>query len=194
LDIFSKRDGPRREDVQAKRLISENSHVIKKLADQISGGGYTAMQQAKVQMQQTPQPEGLMIHDLGVATTATDVEPYVKVSLNNRVVLACLNSGKQIQLLGEIRGGFAGKVFVLATAERKFYSPVDGEMLEALRHLDGVEIHRGFDEKALAGAIEASLGLRCRQVGDRLETIHAVAGHLEWRQQLGQAITVRSQH
>ena len=160
MDIFSNRDGPRREDVQAKRLISENSHVIKKLADQISGGGYTAMQQAKEQAQQTPQPKGLIIHDLGVTNTATDLKPYVKVSLNNRVVLACLNTGKQIQLLGEIRGNFAGKTVVLATAERKFYSPVEGEMLEALQHLDGVEIHRDFDDKALAEAIEISLGLQ----------------------------------
>lgn len=160
MDIFSKRDGPRREDVQAKRLISENSHVIKKLADQISGGGYTAMQQAKEQAKQVPQPKGLMIHDLGIANTAVDVRPYVKVSLNNRVVLACLNSGKQIQLLGEIRGNFTGKTFVLATAERKFYSPVEGEMLEALRHLDGVEMRHDFGEKALAEAIEISLGLQ----------------------------------
>jgi len=160
LDIFSKRDGPRPEDVRAKRLISENSHVISKLADQISGGGYTAMQQAKANAQKKPQPAGLIIHDLGASNSSVDVKPYVKISLNNRVVLACMNSGKQIQLLGEIRGNFAGKHFLLATATRNFYSPVDGEMLEALLHLDGVELTHEFDDKALAEAIETSLGLQ----------------------------------
>lgn len=159
MDIFSKRDGPRREDVQAKRLISENSHVIKKLADQISGGGYTAMQQTKAQAARKPQPEGLIIHDLGSAKGPAEVRPYVKVSLNNRVVLACMNSGKQLQLLGEIRGNFAGRRFALATAERGFYSPVEGEMLEALRHLDDIEIGKGFDADALTDAISRSLAL-----------------------------------
>lgn len=159
MDIFSKKDGPRREDVQAKRLISENSHVIKKLADQISGGGYTAMQKSKLDAKKKPQPEGLIIHDLGGVSGAVEARPYVKVSLNNRVVLACLNSGKQIQLLGEIKGTFASKRFVLATAGRGFHSPVEGEMLEALQHLDEAEINRDFDPKALAEAIGTSLGL-----------------------------------
>ncbi|WP_417720180.1 hypothetical protein [Salipiger sp.] len=160
MDIFSKRDGPRREDVQAKRLISENSHVIKKLADQISGGGYTAMQQTMAKAKETPKPDGLLIHDLGRSRGAEAPRPYVKVSMNNRVVLADLNSGRQIQLLGEIRGNFSGRRFVLATAENGFYSPVEGEMLDALRPLDGTEIHRGFDDKALAEAIGTELGLQ----------------------------------
>lgn len=159
MDIFSKRDGPRKEDVQAKRLISENSQVIKKLADQISGGGYTAMQQTKAQAQQKPQPSGLMIYDQAAPRSATEARPYVKISLNDRVVLACMNTGKQIQLLGAISGNFAGKRFELATAERKYITPVDGEMLDVLRQFDGVEINRDFDEKALAKAIGKSLGL-----------------------------------
>lgn len=159
MDIFSKRDGPRKEDVQAKRFISENSHTIRKLADQISGGGYTAMQQAKARAAEEPKPDGLMIHDLGSARAADEARPYVKISPNNRVVLACMNSGKQIQLLGEIRGNFAGRHFQLATRERGFYSPVEGEMLEALLHLDDARIGETFDLDALQEAIASSLSL-----------------------------------
>ena len=42
VEIISKRDGPRREDVQVKRLIEQNRSTIVRLADQISGGGYSA--------------------------------------------------------------------------------------------------------------------------------------------------------
>lgn len=41
VEIFSKRDGPRREDVQIKRLIEQNRGVITKLADQLSNGRYS---------------------------------------------------------------------------------------------------------------------------------------------------------
>ena len=42
VEIISKRDGPRREDIQVKRLIEQNRSTIVRLADQISGGGYSA--------------------------------------------------------------------------------------------------------------------------------------------------------
>lgn len=157
MDIFSKREGPRAEDVRAKRLISENAHVIRKLADQISNGGYTAMQQAKTKA--PPQPKGLIIHDLGNARAASDPQPYVKVSLNNRVVLADMSSGRQLHMLGEIRRGFPASHFVLATAENGFFSPLPAEIAESLAPLDGVQITREFGEKALAAAVQDHLGL-----------------------------------
>lgn len=157
MDIFSKRDGPRSEDVRAKRMIAENSQVIRKLADQISGGGYTAMQQQKAQ--KPPQPKGLIIHDLGGARDASDPEPYVKVSLNNRVVLADKRSGRQLHLLGEIRGSFPAPRFVLATAENGFFSPLPEDVSGALAELDGTQITRDFGEKQLAAGIAQHLGL-----------------------------------
>ncbi|MCR8546711.1 hypothetical protein M4578_02640 [Salipiger sp. P9] len=156
MDIFSKRDGPRAEDVRAKRMISENAPVIRKLADQISGGGYTAMQQAKAK--KPPQPKGLIIHDLGSARSAAEPEPYVKISLNNRVVLADKNSGRQLHMLGEIRSGYPAR-FVPATAENGFFSPLPEDVYAAIRHLEEQPITREFGEKQLAAALEESLGL-----------------------------------
>lgn len=157
VDIISKKDGPRREDVQAKRMIAENRQVIHKLADQISGGGYSAMQARKAQ--KPPQASGLILHDLGAGTPITDPEPYVRVSLNNRVVLADMNSGKQMQLLGEIRGGFGNKSFVLATKDNGFISPVSDDLFDVLKDLDGRPITRDFSDKALAETISDALGL-----------------------------------
>lgn len=155
MDIFSKRDGPRTEDVQARRLLSENSHVIRRLADQISNGGYTAMQRRKAEAAKQPQAQGLIIHDLASASTEVEVRPYVKISLNNRVVLADLSSGKQLCMLGEIRGGR----LVLATSENGFITPLDGEVLAAIAHLEGVQVDRNLTEKQLAAALSESLSL-----------------------------------
>ena len=44
VDIFSKREGPRLEDVKARRLLTQNAGTIRKLADQISNGGFSKMQ------------------------------------------------------------------------------------------------------------------------------------------------------
>ncbi len=159
MDIFSKREGPRPEDAQAKRLISENAGKIRRLADQISNGGYTRMREQEARRREEPRAEGLMIHDLKAPRARDDLKPYIRISLNGRVVLTDQSSGRQIQLLGEIRGGVMGKRFVLATKENGYISPIDDETLKALSHLQTVELTREFGEKDLAAAIGESLGL-----------------------------------
>ncbi|MAC81585.1 MAG: hypothetical protein CML66_26385 [Rhodobacteraceae bacterium] len=164
MDIFSKRDGPRLEDQRAKRLLSENAGTIRRLADQISNGGYTRMQQDKARRDQAPVPDGRIIHDLK-ARSRVDVpdscvpDSYVKVSLNNRVVLVDKTSGRQVQMLGEIRGNFMSRRFVLATGENGFFSPIDDDMRAVLGHLDQVEITPDRDEDSLAGELGRLLGL-----------------------------------
>lgn len=160
MDIFSKREGPRAEDVKARRLISQNMPVIRQLADQISDGGYTRMQQQKAQRLEKPKAEGLLIHDLKARVRNDVPEPYVKVSLNNRVVLADKASGLQLQMLGEIRGNFMSRKLVLATTENGFLSPIDDDMRAAIGHLEGTEITRDFSETDLAAALETLLGLK----------------------------------
>ena len=63
MDIFSKRDGPRPEDVKARKLLQENAGTIRRLADTISNGGFTRMRAEQARRNETPQPEGLIIHD-----------------------------------------------------------------------------------------------------------------------------------
>ncbi|WP_315901075.1 hypothetical protein [Leisingera daeponensis] len=157
VDIFSKRDGPRLEDVKAKRLLSENAGTIRKLADQISNGGFSRMQAEQARRKQEPKPDGLIIHDMKARVTSDVPEPYVKVSLNNRVVLVDKSTGRQMQMLGEIRGNFISKKFMLATKENGFFSPLEGDTAAALAHLDGVEMTDTFNDRTLAEAIEALL-------------------------------------
>lgn len=160
LDIFSKRDGPRLEDAKAKRLLSENAGTIRKLADQISNGGYSRMRADEARRKEGPKPEGLIIHDLKAPRRVDDPEPYVKVSLNNRVVLVDRSTGRQLQMLGEIRGNFLSKGFVLATRENGFFSPIDDETMAAIGHLDQTKITSDYTESDLAEELEALLGIR----------------------------------
>lgn len=159
MDIFSKREGPRAEDVKAKRIISDNMPVIRRLADQISNGGFTQMRQDQARRKQEPQPEGKLIFDMKARLQNEVPEPYIKISLNNRIVLADRKSARQIQLVGEIRGSVMSKKLVLATKENGFISPLDNEVLDAIGHLDGVEINRDFSADDLASTLEKLLGL-----------------------------------
>lgn len=154
MDIFSKREGPRLEDVKAKRLLSENAGTIRKLADQISNGGFSRMQAEKARREQEPKPGGLIIHDLKVRATSGAPEPYVKVSVNNRVVLADKSTGRQIQMLGEIRSNMMSRKFVLATQANGFISPLDDDVAAALSHLEGVELSGSFTDRDLSEALE----------------------------------------
>lgn len=159
MDIFSKREGPRLEDVRARKLISENAGTIRRLADQISNGGFTRMRQEEARRREQPTPDGLLIHDLKAPVRNDRPAPYVKVSLNNRVVLADKTSGRQLQMLGEIRGNFMSRRFVLATSENGFFSPIDDEIRAAIGHLEGAEISQDFSEDDLARALTENLGL-----------------------------------
>ncbi len=154
VDIFSKRDGPRLEDVKAKRLLSENAGTIRKLADQISNGGFSKMRADQARRNEEPKPDGLMIHDLKARVSSDTPVPYVKVSVNNRVVLVDRSTGRQLQMLGEIRGNFISKRFVLATKENGFLSPLDDDMHTAVAHLDGEEITGEFTERDLKETLE----------------------------------------
>jgi hypothetical protein len=157
VDIISKRDGPRLEDVKARRVLRENAGTIRKLADQLSNGGYSKMQADQARRREAPKPEGLIIHDLKLSVSSDVPEPYVKVSLNNRVVLVDRSTGRQMQMLGEIRGTVLSKRFVLATAENGFFSPLNAEMQADLAHLDRTEITGDFTESQLACLLEGLL-------------------------------------
>ncbi len=156
VDIISKRDGPRREDVAAKRLIEKNRPTIARLADQLSGGGYSAMRQPP----KPPEPDGLVIHDLAGARPAESQHPdYVRISLNGRVALVDGGTSKQLHFIGEIRGGDNGETFFLATKQNQFFAPLDDEIVKYLAELDQRPINENFSEDDLSAYISERLGL-----------------------------------
>ena len=74
VDIISRRDGPRREDVVARRMISENQGKITHIADRLTQGAYSAGLRAKA-APPAPEPERRLIHAVstGRAPQAQDV-------------------------------------------------------------------------------------------------------------------------
>ncbi len=156
VEIISKPGGPRREDVQVKRLIEENRSTIARIADQISGGGYSASKAPRPK----PQPKGLIIH-VGSGTTAvSETKPTIRISLNGRVIAVDENSGRQLHHIGELRRRDGAEVFVLATKANQFFAPVDDDIAAALADLDGGRLRPDYGEDELAAEIGGRLGMR----------------------------------
>jgi len=158
VEIISKRDGPRREDVEARRHIRDNWGTIETLANRLSNGGYAAMRKRQAQPQPNGAPGGSTFHILGGPAAAAS-RPYVRISPNNRVVVMDLASGKQMHFLGEIRRREGVDRFLLARAENGFRHPMDDALQDRLADLDAQAVDASFDEDALSEAISQRLGL-----------------------------------
>ena len=140
VDIITKKSGPRREDVNAKRVINNNWSTISRLADQISGGGYSRSRQTIADAKKAPEPQQSNLHIVGGVTKPVEAEPLVRVSTNNRVIVMDVRSGRQLQFLGELRFQNGQKYFSLATAANEYYATVDEDTEQKLADLDGVII------------------------------------------------------
>ncbi|MEX3010581.1 hypothetical protein [Hoeflea sp. TYP-13] len=155
MHIISKRDGPRREDVKAKRLIQQNWGTIEKLADQISGGSYSASKVKKPE----PKPEGLIINVPASKRTADEPDPHLRISNNGRVIIMDLKSGLQLDFLGQIGRRDNKVVFILATRKNGFISPLKDELYDQLHDLEGAAITTEFSENDLLEELKKRLDL-----------------------------------
>lgn len=155
VDIISKRDGPRREDVAARRVLQENRGTIHKMMDHLTGGQLRTQAQRPVE----PQPEGLVIHTGRAIDQRGAARPYVRVSVNGRVVVADQETSRQLHFLGEIRGPRRDQRFVLATKENGFFALVEDELKNRLDDLDGRPITSDFSEDDLTATITRRLGI-----------------------------------
>ena len=159
VDIFSKKEGPRREDVEAKRLLQGNRGTIHRLADQISNGQFTRSRAAMADAKKEPQPDGLNIHIYGGTPPPREPEPVVRISANDRVFVMDRNSGKQIELLGQLRMQEGVQYFTLATKKNGFISPIPPEIETLLDDLNGIVIESAEIKDKLAAVITSRLGL-----------------------------------
>lgn len=156
VDIISKRDGPRREDVAAKRVLQENRGTIHKMMDHLTGGQLSSSQKKPAP---APETDRLIIHT-GRATDACDtVSPYVRISVNGRVVVADQETSRQLHFLGEIRGPRRNQRFTLATKENGFYALIEEDLEAKIADLDGKEVTQGFSEDDLIKALTERLGI-----------------------------------
>jgi hypothetical protein len=156
VEIISKSDGPRREDAELRKILTENRTTITKIADHLSNGAYSARKQPK----QAPKAQGLIFHDLSPTTAAEPPRPQVRVSLNGRVIVVDENTSRQMHHVGEIRSRNGVEFFALATRDNGFYAPVDDEIAQALSELDHIELTNPDAEEQLAADIGSRLGIK----------------------------------
>lgn len=154
-EIQSRRAGARREDVAARQLIDRNRATIEKIADHLSNGAFSASRQPRPE----PQAEGLMIHVLGGPAKGETPLPYVRISPNDRVVLADHASGRQLEFLGQIRHQNGARRFVLATAANGFFAELSPETRSSLEALDGAQLTGEYGEDQLGADIARQLGI-----------------------------------
>ena len=155
LDILSRLSSERPEDKQAQAHIKRNWGTIEKLADTLSGGKYSA-DKAK-QAAPPPQAQGLIIIDQARPRVADVPVPYLRISINGRVVLADSSSGIQLHFLGQIKRLNGEQRFVIATAENGFFAPLDSVLSEKIADLADLTINRSYSEDDLAEAIKTRL-------------------------------------
>lgn len=155
MDIQSRLSSERPEDKQAQGHIKRNWGTIEKLADTLSGGKYSA-DKAK-QAAPPPQAQGLIIIDQARPRVADVPVPYLRISMNGRVVLADTSSGIQLHFLGQIKRVNGEMRFVLATAENGFIAPLEATLADKIADLAGRTIHRSYSEDDLAEDIKTRL-------------------------------------
>jgi hypothetical protein len=157
LDIFSRKSGPRAEDVHARQQLQRNWGTIEKLADTLSGGKYSADKARRAVPPQ--QPLGLIIVDQAVPRVSDNPDPYLRISLNGRVVVADAHSGVQVHFLGQLKRMNGEVRFVLASAENGFISPLEPDLQALIQDLENRVINRDYSEEELANEIKARLAI-----------------------------------
>ena len=155
MDIHSRLNSQRPEDRRAQDHLRRNWGTIEKLADTLSGGKYSADKARKAAP--PPQAQGLIIVDQAGPRLPEVPVPYLRISMNGRVVLADTSSGVQLHFLGQIRRVNGAQCFVVATAENGFITPLDAELADKIADLANRQISRGYSEADLADDIKTRL-------------------------------------
>ena len=155
LDIFSKKTGPRAEDQQAKQHLARNWGTIEKLADTLSGGKYSADKAKKAAP--GPQAQGLIFVDQARPRLPDVPVPYLRISINGRVVLADTSSGIQLHFLGQLKRINGMMQFVIATAAIGFFTPLDPDLYDKIADLADKPVNRSYSEDDLAQDIKTRL-------------------------------------
>lgn len=155
VHIISKREGPHREEVAAKEFIQKNRANIDAIANRLTAGRWQQMRNPAPPSQ--PPPSGKLWST--PPSRPQEEEPYVRISLNGRVVIADLASGRQLHFVGELRGRGPERRFALATRDNGVFEPMSEALLERLADLEGVSVPDEQSEQRLEQIISDRLGL-----------------------------------
>lgn len=155
VHIISKREGPYREEAAAKDFIQKNRANINAVANHLTAGRWQELRNPAPPRE--PQPSGKLWYT--PPGRPKEAEPYVRISLNGRVVIADLASGRQLHFVGELHGQGQLRSFALATRENGMFDPLDQGLHNALADLEGVSVPDEASEGRLEQIIAGRLGL-----------------------------------
>ena len=158
VEIFSRGDGPRHQDVRLKALLDQNRATITKIADHLTLGRYSAGKAANAAAPELPEKTSVDAVGGLKSGPAREARPAVRATVNGRVVVIDDNSGRQLHHLGEIRRRVGTVVFLLACAENGFSAPLPDEVLDRLADLDQALLAPDGGEDVLVGEIASRLG------------------------------------
>ena len=156
VTIISKQDGPSRKEAELKHTLKENRATIEGMAGALKRGPMAHL--APQPTVQAPAASGTTVFYRKTSSEG-EAKPYVRVSMNGRVVLVDYETGNQLHHLGDVRGKGATARFALATKANGFFAPVDGEVAAALAALDGRPIPSRDAEETFKTDVAAALGL-----------------------------------
>ena len=86
-------------------------------------------------------------------------EPYLRISVNGRVVLVDKNSGIQLHFLGQLKRHNGIVRFQLATAANGFITPIDPEIEALIVDLADKPLDRSYSEDDLFSDLKRRLSL-----------------------------------
>ncbi len=155
VQIISKRDGPRKEDVAIKRFLQENRGTIGQIKQALTGGGLPARKPSI----EAPPPEVTRMFGYRRTEGAREAAPYLRISPNGRVVIADYDTGRQIHHIGDLRGTGTARRLVLATKQNGYFAPLDPDIVAPLASLDASPVPDTQAEDGLKQEIATRLGL-----------------------------------
>ena len=156
VTIISKQDGPSKKEAELKHHLKQNRGTIEGMVTALKHGPMSHL--AQKPSVEAPQASGKSVFYKNTSSEG-DAKPYVRVSLNGRVVLVDYETGSQLHHLGDVRGKGAAAKFALATKANGFFAPVEPEIAEALAALDGRAVSDRNAEDAFKTAVTTALGL-----------------------------------
>ncbi len=157
VTIISKQEGPSKREAELKHTLKENRATIEGMAGALKRGPMAHL--APQPSVQAPAASGTTSVFYRKTSSEGEAKPYVRVSMNGRVVLVDYETGNQLHHLGDVRGKGAAARFALATKANGFYAAVDDEIGTALTSLDGRTIPDRVAEETFKADVSAALGL-----------------------------------
>lgn len=160
VTIISK-GGPDKKADEARKLVADNRGTIQAMVNALGGGADGRRARApQPQTADTPEQRAVFRRFSASLPAGNDeIKPYLRISLNNRVIIADSNSARQLHFLGELRGKNAARRFVLATRENGFIGPLEEDLREKLADLDNSFVPTDAALEALSAKLAERLGL-----------------------------------